>query len=88
MCLGDKNMYECKLSKKWTKDMEGKLFTDGNSKGFLPLCCYCFKFMSEADACLEDSMLTSLMYATGKKTKPTTFFPKDYVPKEVKEWFT
>ena len=39
--------------------------------------------MHEADACLEDSVLTPLAYMVGIKTKPTTFHPNDNAPKEV-----
>jgi hypothetical protein len=68
-------MYKCELSKKWDKTKPKKL---------LSLCCYCYKFMHEADACLEDSVLTPMMYAFYGKTKPTTFHPNDYgVPKEL-----
>jgi hypothetical protein len=69
--------YECEESKQWEKEKPKKL---------LPLCCYCFKFMREADACLEDSVLTPLAYTMGLKTKPTIFHPNDNVPKEVIEF--
>jgi len=70
--------YECELSKQWSKE---------KNKGRWNLCGHCFKFMSEADCCLEDSMFTPLMYQLGKKTKSTTFWPNDYASKEVKKWF-
>lgn len=71
--------YDCELSKKWEKEKPEKL---------LSLCCYCYKFMDEADACLEDSILTPLMIQLGKhKPNSTTFAPNDYAPKEVKRWF-
>jgi hypothetical protein len=69
-------MFECKLSIKWGKVKPEEL---------LSLCCYCYKFMREADACLEDSVFTPMMYAFGKKTKPTTFslLNSDDVPREL-----
>jgi len=69
-----KMTYECEKSKEWNKIKPTNM---------LPLCCYCYKFMDEADACLENSTLAPLYRRLHPESKPCSFSPRNEMIPEV-----